>query len=429
MKRLLSLLMIVAMLFAVGCSSNNTASEGVGETADSPVEIEYWQYFYESKVQLMDQMIAEFEAKNPGIKVVHKHFPYDNYQQKVAAAIATGGGPNIINLYYGWVPEYVKNGVLQVLPGDQFSVEKIESEFVPMVQVNKLEDKYYTVPMAVRTSALFYNLDILESYGYTEADVPTTLDDLVAIAEEMTVWEGEELIQAGMTWQPDGQYHSWLRPVLMTQFGGEPLSADRKTANWDSKEGLEAFEFFLSLTQEKKIGVSNFYTDDVTAFMSGKAAFHIDGSYRLGTLRTKAEDLNWGVAKLPEHNGIQTSFGSFWTNGITAGTSDAELEASAKFLEFITNEENMIRFTKEVGELGAKKKVLESEELLSDKYLKPFLEQLPNAISYFYVEESSDRQALMDAIDQVLLNGMDPAEALKEANDKVQMKLDEYWGE
>lgn len=48
----------------------------------------YWQYFYESKVNLIDELIKEFEAENPGIKVVHQNFPYDNYEQKLAAAIA-----------------------------------------------------------------------------------------------------------------------------------------------------------------------------------------------------------------------------------------------------------------------------------------------------------------------------------------------------
>jgi len=438
MKKYVALLLMVVMTFGMfaGCSNGETApaaetpsTESNGEAADSEevVTIEYWQYFYETKVNLVDELITEFEAANPGIKVEHKHFPYDNYQQKLAASIATGQGPNIINLYYGWVPKYVQSGVLQELPGTLAT--SIENDFAPMVGVNKIEGKFYTIPIAVRTSALFYNLDILGEYGYTAEDVPQDLETLVAMAEEMTVWNGDELIQEGMTWQPTGQYHSWLRPVLMKQFGGEPMSADKKTAQWNSEAGLEAFKFFLSLTQDKKIGVTDFYTDDVTAFMSGKAAFHIDGSYRLGTLRKKAEDLNWGVAKLPAHNGVQTSFGSFWTNGITASTTGKELEASEKFLAFMTSEDVMKRWTTEIGELGARKSITKDEELLADEALRPFIEQLPTATSYFYVDESADRQALLDAIDQVLLNGMDPKDALDQANATVQAMLDEYWAQ
>ena len=47
--------------------------------AEEVVTIEYWQYYFESKVALIDELIAQFEAENPGIKVVHQHFPYDSY--------------------------------------------------------------------------------------------------------------------------------------------------------------------------------------------------------------------------------------------------------------------------------------------------------------------------------------------------------------
>ena len=107
-----------------------------------------------SKVNLIDELIKEFEAENPGIKVVHQNFPYDNYEQKLAAAIATGKGPNIINIFYGWVPKYVKSGVLQELPTDVFDPAEMDKEFSPMIQTNKIEGKYYTIPTAVRTSAL-----------------------------------------------------------------------------------------------------------------------------------------------------------------------------------------------------------------------------------------------------------------------------------
>lgn len=68
-----------------GCGqtpANSTPAEGSSGGGDNGEEvvIEYWQYFYESKVNLIDELIKEFEAENPGIKVVHQNFPYDNYE-------------------------------------------------------------------------------------------------------------------------------------------------------------------------------------------------------------------------------------------------------------------------------------------------------------------------------------------------------------
>ena len=39
--------------------------------------------------------------------------------------------------------------------------------------------------------------------------------------------------------------------------------------------------------------------------------------------------------------------------------------------------------------------------------MKPFIDALPYATSYFYVSESDDRQILVDAIDKVILEGVD----------------------
>lgn len=141
-----------------------------------------------------------------------------------------------------------------------FDPAEIEAEFSPMIQTNKIEGKYYTIPTAVRTSALFYNKDLLEEAGMTEADIPTELDQFAEVAGSLAQWDGDEILVEGCTWQPNGQYHSWLRPVLMNQFGGKPLSDDYKTAMWDTPECQAAFDYFIDLNQKYKVGEPNFMT-------------------------------------------------------------------------------------------------------------------------------------------------------------------------
>lgn len=417
MKKLLALLIVLA-----------TVLVPFAAVAEEPVTIKYWQYFYESKVDLMDALIAEFEAANPNIKVEHETFPYDSYQEKLAAAIAAGEGPEIVNLFYGWVPKYVKSGVLQELPAGSFSAETIEAEFAPTVQINKFDGKYYTIPIAVRTLGLFYNKDLLAKHGYDAP--PTTLDELVEMAVACTERDDNgTLVVEGLTFQPNGQLHTYFRPVLMVQFGQQPLSDDYRTVLWNQSEGgYEAFKWLTDLATEHKVGESGFMSDDVTAFRQGAAAMSIDGSFRLGTLAGDTE-LNYGVTTLPEHNGIKSSFSSFWTNGILRDVEGAELEASEKFLAFLTSEEVMKRWTQEIGEIGARLSIAEDEELLADEKLAPFIEMLPYATSYFYVDEAADRQVIVDAIDMVIIEGMDPREVLDYAVEQAQGILDSYWNE
>lgn len=431
---------IVSTLLFAGCGTkgnstqkndtknNEATATASAQVSNEPVTIEYWQYFFESKVNLVNDLIVEFQKKNPNIKVEQKHFPYDSYQQKVAAAIAAGTGPDIINLFYGWVPKYVKSKSLQELPAKSFSVATIEKEFAPMVTVNKFDGKYYTVPTAVRTLGLFWNKDIFKANGLDPEKPPKTLDELVEYAKKCTKRTNGVLEIEGLTFQPSGQLHAWFRPVLLTQFGQKPISDDNKKVLWNSSEnGYKAFEFLINLAKKEKVGENNFFTDDATAFIGGKAALHVDGSYRLGALASQAKNLNYGVTVLPEHNGVKTTFGSFWTNGITVNAKGAKLDASAKFLEYLTSKEVMKLWTDKTGEIGARTELANDPDLLKNDKLAPFIKQLPVSQSYFYVDEDADRKALMDAIDQVLLNNVDPRKALDEATTKVQKILDDYW--
>ena len=56
----------------------------------------------------MDELIKQFEAANPGIKVKHTTFPYADYRTKIAAAMPAGQGPDVVQLFYGWLDNFVK---------------------------------------------------------------------------------------------------------------------------------------------------------------------------------------------------------------------------------------------------------------------------------------------------------------------------------
>jgi multiple sugar transport system substrate-binding protein len=443
-KRLLALTLaavVAATTALVGCSKTKTT-----ETTETPkateaskpseppkagnevVTIEYWQYFFETKTKLMDNLIADFQQKNPNIKITHQHFPYDAYEQKLAAAIAAGTGPDILNLYYGWVPKYVKSKTIQELPKDKFPVDKIEKEFPPMIKASKIDGKYYSLPTGVRTLGLFWNKDIFKANGFDPEKPPKTIDEMVDMAKKMTKRNGDKLEIEGLTFQPTGQLHSWFRPVLLEQYGQKPLSDDYKKVLWNASEnGYKAFEFMVNLSKKEKVGEPNFMTDDATAFINGKAALHIDGSYRLAAIKSQAPNLNYGITELPELNGKKSSFGSYWTNAINSNTKGKKLDASVKFLEYLTSTEVMKKWTTEIGEIGARTDLANDPELLKDAKLAPFIKQLPVATSYFYIDEAADRIAIVDAVDQVLLNNMEPRKALDEAVQKVQKLLDDYW--
>jgi multiple sugar transport system substrate-binding protein len=364
----------ILLLFISGCKKTENNNNAITDNNNKITTIEYWQYHYPSKVKLIDKLISEFEKENPDIRVIHKTFPYASYQQKVATSFAAGVGPNIINLYYGWVPKYVKAGILQPLPEKDFPAKEIQNEFAPVLSVNEINGKYYTIPIAVRTLGLFWNKDLFKELGMDPEKPPKTLEELLVMAKKGTVRNkrGDLLIE-GITWQPTGQLHTWLRPVLFKQFGQESLSKDKRKVIFNTPKGLEAFEWIIDLTKKHRVGENRFYTDDAAAFTSGHAAMHIDASYFIGRVNAFASDMDYGVTELPTYKGEKVTFASYWTNGITSDTKGKKLEASVKFLKFLTSTKVMKEWTQKIGEIGARLDIIEIDELTNDPKLGPFI--------------------------------------------------------
>ncbi len=379
------------------------------------VTIEYWQYYYESKARTIDELIKIFEKQNPDIVVEHKTFPYEQFNQKVAISVPAGKGPDVVNLYYGWVPKYVEAGYLQPLPTDEFSPRMIEDEFLPMVDAVKLNGKYWGLPTAVRALALFWNKDLFKEAGLDPNKPPRTWEQLQDYAIKLTKQDRGQLLQEGYAWNADGQDNHIFVQVLLRQWGVNPFSPDNKKVLWNSKPGgYEAFEWWTNLATRYKVGEPKFMGDYRTAFISGKAAMMVDGSFALGTLKSKARDINWGVTTLPvrEANGVKSNFGSFWLNGLTVNAKGEKREASIKFLKFLTSPEVMKRWLTDVGELPARQALADDAELLKDPIYGPFLAGLKYAHSTFFVDETSERQAIIDATNEVLLTGKNPRAAL-----------------
>lgn len=411
-------------------------SAGLGVTAQDVTEIEYWQYFFEPRVTAMDQLIAQFEAENPDVHVVHNsEIAYDNFRDEIAASAPAGVGPDVVTLYYGWIPAFVDAGYLVPLPEDQFPPDWIESYFSPMVAESKFEGKYWAIPTAVRSLAMFWNKDLFAAAGLDPDTPPATLDDLVSMAKATTTYDGNgtdilNITKEGFAVGMDAQDHHWFREVLVRQFGGVPYSEDGRTVMYNSPEGCQAFKYLLSFETEYKTGSNDLFTDVTTAFVNGDEAMHIDGSFRLGTIKNDNPDLNYGVAELPVGpNGDRATFGSYWTHGITrrAAADPARMDAAERFLKFITTADAGKLWVGIVGELPAQLDAANDPEMLADPLLGPFAAGLKYAHATFFVDETAQRQVLIDAYDQVRLSGMDPCDALNEAAATEQALLDDFW--
>lgn len=410
---------------ALAVATATSAAAMFGSAAHA-VEIEYWQYFFDARVAAMETLIENFQSANPDITVKMTHFPYADYRTKVAAAIPAGEGPDVVQLFYGWLNDYVAADLIQPLPSDVFPASRIDEEFFPMVQAMKEDDQYWALPTAVRSLALFYNERLLEEAG---VEPPTTLDEMIAAAKAMTKRDGAgNLTQVGMTAGMTAQDHHWWREGLVRQFGGEPYTDDYQTVNYNTEAGLEALNFYSSLfTGDDAVTSIGFMDEPQAAFKAGRAGMHIDGSFRIGSLN-ETRGLKWGVTELPAAaDGSQSNYASYWVNAITTKAEGEKYDAAVKFMEYISSDEAMQIWLDVVGELPAKPSVGLTDANANNSVYGPFIKGLAYAHTTKFADESGQRQAMVEMVERMTLQDMSAEESLAVAAEAEQKILDEYY--
>lgn len=390
--------------------------------------ITYWQYDFATRVDAMNQLIAQFEAANPDIKVVQETFPYDGYPAQVAASIPAGQGPDVAQLFYGWLPTWARGGYVVPLPDQYFDAAELDANFAPLVQAAKVDGTWYGLPTAVRSLALFYNADMLAAAGYDAP--PATWDEFVEMAQALTIKQGNRYVQVGYGFAPNGQDHHLVREVLVRQFGGAPYSDDYSTVTYADQAGIDALTFYTDWVTKYGFAVPEFVPGN-NGYRDGfrqleNIAMIVDGSFAIGDV--KKVSFNWGVTELPvrAENGIQSNFGSFFMNALTpnATKDPAKLEAAAKFLKFVTSDDAMKLWLDVVGELPASRSLIADPALAADPVYGPFVSALAYAHATVFVDETGQRDTMVDAINEVVLQGTSPADALKAAAAEEQLLLD-----
>jgi multiple sugar transport system substrate-binding protein len=417
----------VAFFMVQGAFANGSKESS---SSSGPVTITYWQYTFPTKVTEIKALVDKFQQQNPGITVVAQDFPYDQYNQKVNAAMNAGQGPDIMNLYYGWLPLYVGQDYLQPIPSDFMTNQQIEDYYIPMVTAGKVNGTYYALPIAVRSLALIWNKDLFQKAGLDPNSPPKTWDELIADAKKMTIRQANgQLQQEGFAWNVTGQGYHTFEEIFLREWGATPFSDDGKKVLWNATpNGLQAFTYWINMEQQAKIGEPDFLQNYNDAFFAGKAAMMIDGSFDVASIK-KAAQFPWGVTTPPlkEVGGTPSNFGSFWANGFAKGVSGAQLAAAEKFMKFLISPDTERDWLQNIGELPAAKQFADDATINNDPIYGPFVQGLKAAHATFFVDETKERQTISDEIDKILLKNAPIPQTFDELVSQEQAIRDNYF--
>ncbi len=393
--------------------------------AQAEIVLKYWRHHQESEYQGMKELIAQFEKKNPGVTIRLQTLPYKTFVNKLAATLATGTGPDMINIHNSWAYSYIKNNLLQQMPKELYSKKELDEEFFGVVRAFSDNDKQYCVPVGGGNLALFYNKDHFREVGLDPNRPPKNWEEFVDYAKKLTKWDKYgRLLRSGVALGgKEEQSWNYLIDSVFPQMGVKHLSKDQKSVSWNTEDGAKALKWYTDFCRKHKV-FNHSFPKPSDAFKLKLASMYVTGPFTIGFLRRDAPDIDFGIAPLPSHKYAATA-SSLWGTCITKKVSGEALKIASKFIKYITSMKSMKLWTSRVGEIPVRKAMLNDKKFIA-RYpdLQAFIYQMPYATASLKKNETRYKYYITRAIERVIIQDVDPKKALEEASLHINKMLE-----
>ncbi|WP_102348044.1 ABC transporter substrate-binding protein [Bacillus sp. Marseille-P3661] len=406
----------------IACSSNPPADGDAANMESAAIEKteisvwvmgtdEVWRSYH-------DDLVKRFEEINNDITVNLEYIPWGEGQNQLISSAANQTLPDVSTIAGRWTAQMVEMGVVE--PLDEFFPEGYKEEFVPAAfNTTQYKDQTWGLPVGFTTTGLFYRQDWLEEAGYTEP--PKTWDEFLDVATSMTK---DDRYGFGLVGHNSMETTLFWVPFLWSN-GGELLNENGTQATFNSKEGIEALQFYIDLYKNASPEGSINYKrgDSQNLFLSGAVGMTTVGPWFPKSIKSDAADMKYGIAPYPVAK-EPVNMGT--ADHIVMFNTTEHKEAAWKFVEFFTNQENDLAWAKKQGFIPYRTANLEDEEIRSNPDMAFFLDVATQSRTYPTLPEWPQiDQAIADAVQQALMGEMTPEEALNEAAEKVNTILAE----
>jgi multiple sugar transport system substrate-binding protein len=327
-----------------------------------PAEISFMMWGDPEELKVWQQIVDDFQAKNPNIKVNVDVSDWDSYWTKLKTLYAGGNPPDVFAMDAPLYPDWVSRGALLNLQKYIDATPGLLDGLYPnTLEVYKTPDGYYGLPRDFQTIVLFYNKDMFDAAKILYPTDKWTLDDLRKTAKELT-----KTINGKKQWgfSPD----LWDMELFWSEniwgHGGDIISDDHSKTLIGEPKAREAWKFLSDMVNvDKSVPNPNDaqeYGGD--PFAAAAAAMTPIGHWAVpGYL---AAGLNMGVAPMPAGpTGRATSVNSA---GFVAAKDGKHPDAAWEFIKYALSEDAQ----KKLAELGFAIPVLKSVAE-SPAYLNP----------------------------------------------------------
>ena len=370
-------------------------------------------------IQPAPNLIKEFNAQNNGIKIEYRLIQFDDVVTEAMRAYATGQAPDIIAVDN---PEHAlfssRGAFLDISEMIKNSKAiKPENYFPGPLKSVEWDGKYFGVPKATNTIALYYNKDMFKAKGLDPNKPPQTWDELVEDARKLT--DPAKNVY-GLAFSAKASEEGTFQFLPWAQMGGggyEHINAD------GAVKALETWKTIIDEKLASPDSLTRGQWDSTGTFNSGNAAMAISGPWELDRMTLEAK-FDWGVALLPvPKEGAERSSAMGDFNWAIFASTKHPAEAF-KALEYFVSQDD--KLFKNFGQLPARSDISipETGQPLKDAALKVFLEQLKYAKPRGpHPQWPKISKAIQDAIQAALTGQMSPKDALDQAAEKIKAVL------
>ncbi|MGB0823863.1 MAG: ABC transporter substrate-binding protein, partial [Alphaproteobacteria bacterium] len=365
--------------------------------------------------QVVDSIVADFEAENPDIKVNAVYSGnYDDTRVRALSALNSGDPAQLAVMFSIDAYDLIEQDLILPFEALTDDADWLNSFYPALMANGRIEGQTWGIPFQRSTIVAYYNKEQFAAAGLDPEAPPTTWDEIISMGKALTNDDTYGLMI------PSTGYPYWMFQALAIQNGKEVMSNDGLTTYFDDETVVETLEFWKSLSAEHGImptGTVEWGTLR-QAFLEGQTAMMWHSTGNLRAVKDNAS-FDFGVAELPANvrKGSPTGGGNFY---VFKDTTDEERAAALKLIEFMTSPEQAAAWSIATGYMGVSPAAYETDAL--KEYTAAFppalvaRNQLENAVAEFSTFETARvRDGLNNAIQAALTDSKSAEDALGEA--------------
>lgn len=414
------------------------AEEQPAAAEEEPVTITFWHAMSGSRQDVVNDLVSTFNEKNPDIQVNAEYTgSYAETLTKALAAVRAGDPPTIVQVYEVGTQTMLDSGA--IVPVYTLAPEGFDwSEVVePVMKYYSVEGNMYCMPFNSSTAMLYYNKDVFREAGLDPEQPPQTFEEVFEYGKQI-VESGAAKGGISFGWPAwiFEQMHAYHGQLYANNENGRAGLATEVFFNQDF--GVKVLSEWQKWTAEGVLiyGGREYSAND--PFLAGEFAMLAQSTSSLGGILKKA-DFEVGTTFLPRLQGDYPKGNSVIGGGCLwalKGHAPETYDAAWKFLSYSFSPERAKIWHKGTGYFPISNTAY--EELQAEGW---FEEEPNHATAFNQILSGADtpaargvllgnfvqiRDIVGTAIEEALVNGVDPQKALDQAAEESNQVLAEY---